>query len=72
MPRERDWLPKGSNHHNSKLTEEDARLILKLMEERKKLVEQASHLTTAALAEKFGVAKQTICDLSMGKTWKHI
>lgn len=64
--------PKGSKHHNSKLTEEDARLILQLMKERKKLIAQASHLTVEAIAKKFEVSKQTIQDLAMGRTWKHI
>lgn len=72
MKRERDWLPKGSNHHNAKLTEEDAEMILVLIAERKKLIEQASNLTHAAIAEKFGVCKQTVCEISMGKTWRHV
>ena len=34
MSRERDWLPKGSKHHNAKLTEDDVKLILELNKER--------------------------------------
>jgi hypothetical protein len=72
MKRERDWLPRGSKHHNSKITEEDAEMILILIQERKKLIEQASSLTHAAIAEKFGIHKQTVCDISMGKSWRHV
>lgn len=72
MRREHDWLPKGSQHHNSKLTEEDAKLILELIEERKKLIQKASDLTLEKIAKKFGVAKNTVADISAGRTWRHV
>jgi hypothetical protein len=72
MTRERDWLPKGSGHHNAKITEEDAIHILELIEARKELIRQASELTLERIAEKFGISKQSVADISMGKTWKHI
>jgi DNA-binding XRE family transcriptional regulator len=72
MTRERDYLPKGSQHHNAKINEEDAVHILELIEMRKELMREASQLTLEAIAEKFGVSKQTVADISIGKTWKHI
>lgn len=72
MTRERDWLPKGSGHHNAKINEEDAVHILELIEMRKDLMRQASMLTLEAIAEKFNISKQTVADISMGRTWKHI
>lgn len=72
MSRERDWLPKGSGHHNAKINEDDAIQILELIEARKELMRKASALTLEAIAEKFGISKQSVADISMGKTWKHI
>jgi hypothetical protein len=67
-----DWLPKGSQHWNSKLTEDDVRLILALNEERLRLREELSRVTTTAMAEKFGVATSVICRICAGHDWRHV
>jgi len=54
----------------SKLTLEDARLIIKAVNHREKLKKEYSQLTDRKLAEKFGVVHGTIRSLRTGRTWK--
>ncbi len=63
---------RGSAHYNSKLTEDDVRLILSLAAERDKLRAAAGELTNAKIAEKFEVAKGTIEKITQGRGWSHI
>jgi hypothetical protein len=70
--RERDWLPKGSKHWNSKLTEEDVELILELNKERLRLKKELSRVTTIAMAEKFGVSNGVISRICAGHDWRHV
>lgn len=70
--RERDWLPKGSRHWNSKLTEEDVNLILELNKERLRLKEELSRVTTVAMADKFGVSNSVISRICAGHDWRHV
>jgi len=70
--RPRDWLPKGSKHWNSKLTEEDVDLILALNAERLRLKAELSRVTTVAMAEKFGVSNSVISRICAGHDWRHV
>lgn len=70
--RERDWMPKGSAHYNAKLTEELATKILSEIEHRQHLLEEARKFTIIEIAKRYGVARQTIADISSGRTWRHI
>lgn len=86
MSIERHWMPKGSQHHAAKLTEEDAKLILELLAEKKRILDrrkeleaesrklwkEAKQLTISKIAEKFGVRDATISDISERKTWTHV
>ena len=65
---------KGSRHHFSKITEEDARLILELDQERRKVKKVLDTLSQRAIAEKFGISKQRvweICNTRDG-AWGHV
>ena len=64
--------PRGSKHWNSKLTEEDVELILALNQERLRLKEELSRVTTTAMAEKFGVSGSVICRICSGNDWVHV
>lgn len=70
--RERDWLPKGSQHYNAKLNEELATKILGEIEHRQNLIEEAKQFTLEQIAKRYGVARQTVADISSGRTWRHI
>ena len=63
---------RGSELPQSKLDEDDVRLIISLIHERESLRAQASELTNAKIAEKFGVHYRTIDHISAGKTWGHV
>lgn len=70
--RERDWLPKGSAHYNAKLNEELATQILGEIERRQMLLAEAKEYTLEQIAKRYGVAKQTVADISSGRSWRHI
>ena len=55
--------PKGENHTNSKLYNDDAIAI-------KRLLLTGERVTS--IARKFGVSKNAISDIKFGRTWKHI
>lgn len=63
---------RGESLPQSKLTESDVKLILKLVDERESLKKQASDLSNKKLAEKFDVHQRTIEKLLSGKTWRHV
>jgi predicted DNA-binding protein (UPF0251 family) len=72
--RERDWLPRGSKHWCSKLTEDDVRLILELNELRLQKKAELDELSQSKIAEKFGISKQRvweICSAYKG-AWRHV
>ena len=52
--------PRGSQHHDARLTEEKVRFVL------------SSDLTGAELSRLFGVSRSTISQIRTGKTWKHL
>lgn len=57
---ERGRATRGSSHHSSKLTEDQARLI------------KHSSEGPAALARLFGVSERAITFIKSGRNWKHI
>ena len=71
---DRPYLPRGSGHSHSKLTEDDVRLILQLNEERKKKKEELDELSQAKIAEKFGISKQRVWEIcnSWNGAWRHV
>lgn len=58
--REHGTLPKGERHPQAKLTEQAVRDIL------------SSALTARALAERYGVSRDTVADIRRGRRWPHI
>lgn len=58
--------PRGEQHIFSKLTEKEVKFIKKHHKFRDKKYSQK------ALAEKFGVLRNTIADIIKNKTWRHI
>jgi len=57
---------------HAKLTEDDVKMIRELMAEREYHRRQASHLTNAKIAEKYGVHQRTIDRISAGENWGHV
>lgn len=53
----------GENHPSSKLSESKVREIRGLLD---------SGFSQNRVAQTFGVSRGTICDISTGKTWKHV
>lgn len=58
--------PRGEQHYRCKLTDEDVRLILSLIEEREALYRQAKALSNRVLGEKFEVSHKTIEKIAAG------
>ena len=56
----------------SKLTADDVMLIRGLVEERDRLRKEASQLTNAKIADKFGVHRRTIENIVNGGGWRHV
>jgi len=63
---------RGESLPQSKLTEDDIRLIRDLDLERIKLLKEAALLTRAKVALKFDVHVRTIEKIISGETWSHI
>lgn len=61
--RGRDRHVRGSENHNSKLTEEDVVLIRTL---------RASGVSLTDLAARFGMQKGHICGICVGNDWRHV
>ena len=59
-------------HHCQKLTDEDVRLIRLCVAEREQLLKEARKLTNAALAEKFGIHKNTVDAIANFRKWIHV
>lgn len=65
-------VKRGEQLKHSKLTDDDVRMIRDLIEHREELKRQASELTAAKIAEKFGVHVRTIDRVSGGESWGHV
>lgn len=50
----------GEQHHRAKLTDEIVREI------------RASRETSVALAERYGVTREAVSAVRIGRTWKHV
>ena len=62
----------GEDHHTSKLTNNDVRMIKQLIADKEYHYEQWRRLTYAIIGEKFDVTASTIEAIANGKNWKHI
>lgn len=71
MPRPKR-IRRGSDLPQSKLEEQDVRLIRELVAERERHKRAARELSNARLAEKFGISLRTIERLLHGETWWHV
>ena len=56
-------IPKGSNHHNTSLTEDDVRDIKKHLKD---------GLTQQTIADFYGVHSSTISNINTKKNWAHV
>lgn len=63
---------RGEAHYNSKLTEDDVRLIRSLVAERNRLLCEANKLTGNKIAEKFDIHKSTVHKISSFGYWKAV
>jgi hypothetical protein len=74
MKRERDWLPKGSKHWNSKLTEDDVRLIVQLNDLREQKKQELAELSQRKIGEKFGISSQRVWEIcnQWDGAWRHV
>lgn len=60
LSKDASCLPRGANHHNARLTEDDIRQI------------RASGETLAVLADRYGVSQATLSAIRRLKTWRHV
>ena len=65
-------VKRGQDLPQSKLTDDDVKMIRQLIEHREELKRQASELTAAKIAQKFGVHYRTIDRISTGEGWGHV
>ena len=65
-------VKRGEQLKHSKLTNDDVKMIRQLVEHREDLKRQASALSAAKLAEKFGVHYRTIDRVTAGENWGHV
>ena len=75
-PCHREWRWKGPAPGETKpvrkLTEADIKQIRYLLAEAKHHREMAIRLTLKAIAEKFEVSKQTVCEIGQLRAWKDV
>jgi len=66
--------PRGSNHHSTKLTEQNVRFIRKVYYRGVNKFTPISQgkMNLRQLADKFNCGKSTISNIVNGKSWKHI
>lgn len=71
-PLNRNKAKRGSDLPQSKLNEDDVRLIRGLVEHREYEKKKLAELTNAKIAEKFGVHIRTIDRITAGENWGHV
>lgn len=65
-------VKRGAALPQSKLTDDDVRLIRGLVERRNQLIQEARTLTNARIAEKFDVHQRTIDRVTSRAGWIHV
>jgi len=65
-------IRRGEELTQSKLTEEDIRMIRELVKYREKLKKEVAGLSNKALAEKFDVHQRTMDKAVRYETWRHV
>jgi hypothetical protein len=65
-------IKRGQQLPQSKLTDEDVRLLRKCVAERERLRKQANELSNKKLAEKFDVHVRTVEKALQGYSWIHV
>lgn len=68
----RNKVKRGEQLPQSKLTDEDVKIIRELVEYRDKIKKELSVLTNSAIAEKFDVSQRTIDRITAGHGWTHV
>jgi len=63
---------RGETLPQSRLTNDDVRLIHEAVEERQRLREQANQLSNQALAQKLGVHQRTVDKVVQRRSWMHV
>lgn len=63
---------RGEQCHNAKLSDAKVAKILELVAERNRLRQEASKLSNANLAKRYGVHECTIEKAIAGYTWSHV
>ena len=71
-PLNRIKVKRGSDLPHAKLSEDDVALIRKLIAVREDLKRQASELTNAKIAEKFGMHVRSIDRIAGCESWTHV
>ena len=63
---------KGEGHHFARMTEEQARLALRLLQQRDVAIKLMEGLTYEAIGRRCGVGKNAIFHLAKGNSWGHL
>ena len=71
-PLNRPKVKRGSDLPHSKLTDDDVRMILQIVEDREEMKRVLKGMTNAAIAHKFGVHVRSIDRVVTGVTWGHV
>ena len=71
-PLNRAKVKRGSDLPHSKLTDDDVRMILQIVEDREEMKRVLKGMTNAAIAHKFGVHVRSIDRVVTGETWGHV
>lgn len=71
-PINRTKVKRGSDLPHSKLTDDDVRMILQIVEDREEMKRVLKGMTNAAIAHKFGVHVRSIDRVVTGETWGHV
>ena len=71
-PLNRNKVKRGSQLTQSKLDEDDIRIIRSAVEHREQLKAEAKALSNSSLADKFGVHVRTIDRITSGFGWTHV
>ncbi len=62
----------GSMHGNSKVTDDDVRLIRKLHAEGMVLRKRLEEMSYAGIGRKFGIASQTVADIVKYRSYRNV